>query len=137
MVASTVAVISAASQEVTLEGIKFNIPDGYNAVEQDSDVKEVGDSEDIDGTAVDTEVTNDYITSAGDELEIKVGARENQKIDSINPVGAEAKKIAGKEGFLFKEMDDGKEQYKFEYLQDGKIVKITAVSEDVISQVIG
>ena len=35
-----------------------------------------------------------------------------------------------------KEKDDGKDKYKFEYLQDGKIVKISAVSENIISQVI-
>ena len=33
-------------------------------------------------------------------------------------------------------MDDGKNKFKFEYLQDGKIVKITAVNEDIISNAI-
>ena len=67
-------------------------------------------------------------------MEIQVGSKNNQKIDSINP-GGDKKNIAGKDGFLIKDMDDGKNKYKFEYLQDGKIVKITAVSEDIIGQV--
>ena len=68
-------------------------------------------------------------------LNVHVGVKNNQKIDSINP-GGEKKTISGKDGFLIKEKDDGKDKYKFEYLQDGKIVKISAVSEDIISQVI-
>ena len=70
-----------------------------------------------------------------DKLNVHVGVKNNQKIDSINP-GGEKKTISGKDGFLIKEKDDGKDKYKFEYLQDGKIVKISAVSEDIISQVI-
>jgi hypothetical protein len=33
-------------------------------------------------------------------------------------------------------MDDGRTEYKFEYLQDGKIVKIVTNNEDVITQVL-
>lgn len=133
---STMALISAeTTQTITLDGIQFNIPEGYNAVEQDLDASEAGDSEDVDGTAVDSETTSEYKNAVGDELKLKVGTRNNQKIDSLNPVG-ENKTISGKTGYLSKEMDDGKNQFNFEYLQDGKIVKITAVSEDIIGQVI-
>lgn len=132
---SAIAAISAA-EEITLEGIHFKIPDGYTATERQMDASEAGDVEDIDGTAVDTETTSEYRNAAGDELEIQIGVRNNQKIDSINPLNAQKKNIAGKDGFLIKEMDDGKDKYKFEYLQDGKLVKITGVSEDIISQVI-
>lgn len=134
----SISAISAetSSQTVTLDGIQFNIPDGYTAYEQDADASEAGDSEDVDGISVDTETTSEFKNSAGDELELKVGARDNQKIDSINPVNAEKKKISGKDGFLIKEKDDGKDKFKFLYLQDGKLVKITAVSEDIISKVI-
>ena len=134
VVVSTVTAISAA-EEITLEGIKFKIPDGYNAVEKETDATEGADVEHMDGTAVDKEVTSEYKNAAGDELELHVGIKNNQKIDSINP-GGDKKSIAGKDGFLIKEMDDGKDKYKFEYLQDGKIVKISAVSEDIISQAI-
>lgn len=132
---SAIAAISAA-EEITLEGIHFKIPDGYTATERQMDASEAGDVEDIDGTAVDTETTSEYRNATGDELEIQIGVRNNQKIDSINPLNAQKKNIAGKDGFLIKEMDDGKDKYKFEYLQDGKLVKITGVSEDIISQVI-
>ena len=134
VVVSTVAAISA-TEELTLEGIKFKIPDGYSSIEKETDVSDSNDVEDIDGTADESKKTSEYSNAAGDELEIQVGSKNNQKIDSINP-GGDKKNIAGKDGFLIKDMDDGKNKYKFEYLQDGKIVKITAVSEDIIGQVI-
>ena len=68
-------------------------------------------------------------------MEFKVGEK-NGGINSINPLNAQNKTIAGKNGFLIKELDDGKEKYKFEYLQDGKLVRITAVSVDIINQTI-
>ena len=134
VVVSTVAAISA-SEDLTLEGIKFNVPDGYSLMEQETDANEGADTEHMDGTAVDNEVTSEYKNSAGDKLNVHVGVKNNQKIDSINP-GGEKKTISGKDGFIIKEKDDGKDKYKFEYLQDGKIVKISAVSEDIISQAI-
>ena len=134
VVVSTVAAISA-SEDLTLEGIKFNIPDGYSLIEQETDATEGADTEHMGGTAVDKEVTSEYKNSAGDKLNVHVGVKNNQKIDSINP-GGEKKTISGKDGFIIKEKDDGKDKYKFEYLQDGKIVKISAVSEDIISQAI-
>ena len=134
VVVSTVAAISA-SEDLTLESIKFNIQDGYSLIEQETDATEGADTEHMDGTAVDKEVTSEYKNSAGDKLNVHVGVKNNQKIDSINP-GGEKKTISGKDGFIIKEKDDGKDKYKFEYLQDGKIVKISAVSEDIISQVI-
>ncbi|WP_296883385.1 hypothetical protein [uncultured Methanobrevibacter sp.] len=132
---SAVAAISA-TEELTLDGIQFKIPDGYNVVEKSTDTSDSNDKEDIDGTPVDTEVNAEYKNAAGDKLEFKVGTKNNGKIDSINPANAQKKQIAGKDGFLIKEVDDGKDKYNFEYLQDGKLVKITAVSEDIISQVI-
>ena len=136
VVVSTVAAISAESgSKITLEGIKFKIPEGYSPYETESDSSAAGDAEDIDGVAVDTEKTSEFKNAAGDELEIKVGLKNNQTIDSI-PQSGEKKQIDGKDGFLLKEMDDGKDKYEFRYIQDGKLVKITAVSEDIISQVI-
>ena len=135
VVVSAVAAISA-TEELTLDGIQFKIPDGYNVVEKSTDTSDSNDKEDIDGTPVDTEVNAEYKNAAGDKLEFKVGTKNNGKIDSINPANAQKKQIAGKDGFLIKEVDDGKDKYNFEYLQDGKLVKITAVSEDIISQVI-
>ena len=137
-IVSTMAVISAENDAtITLDGIKFNIPEGYNAVEQEIDEGDADDVEDIDGTQVDTETTAEYQNAAGDELELKVGARDNQTIDSISPAGGENKTIAGKEGYLIVDTDDDdNDKYSFEYVEDGKLVRITAVSEDIISQVI-
>ena len=98
LVLSAVTVISA-SEELTLEGIKFNIPDGYSLIEQETDATEGADTEHMDGTAVDKEVTSEYKNSAGDELKVHVGVKNNQKIDSINP-GGEKKTISGKDGFI-------------------------------------
>ena len=103
VVVSTVAAISA-SEDLTLEGIKFNIPDGYSLIEQETDATEGADTEHMDGTAVDKEVTSEYKNSAGDKLNVHVGVKNNQKIDSINP-GGEKKTISGKDGFIIKEKD--------------------------------
>ena len=79
VVVSTVAAISA-SEDLTLEGIKFNIPDGYSLIEQETDATEGADTEHMDGTAVDKEVTSEYKNSAGDKLNVHVGVKNNQKI---------------------------------------------------------
>ena len=131
---SAIALVSAA-ETVTLDGIQFKIPDGFNLTEQDSDASEPGDSEDVEGTPVDTENSKEYINAAGEKLELKVGSKNNQKIDKLTPVG-EKKNIAGKDGYFYTETDDGRTEYKFEYLQDGKVVKINAPSEDIIKSVI-
>lgn len=154
-VSSTIAAISAEDvvtttsqtkllegNKLTLNGIQFTIPEGFSELESESDVSGLDDDgekdiEDIDGTAVDSALSSDFKNAAGDKLDIEVGIKGNdQKIDSINPAGFEQKTIANKEGFLKKEVDDGKEEFTFEYLEDGKIVKIIANSEDIINQVL-
>lgn len=133
--------VSAATNTVqsgtlTLNDIQFKIPNGFTAVESDQDNSEAGDAEHMDGTQVDTEVSQDYISTNGEKLDIRVGSRANSKIDTLNLPNAQKKTIAGKDGFFWTEMDDGKTEYKFEYLQDGKIVKIVTNNEDVINQVL-
>lgn len=145
-VSSTITVLTAedvstsktlVNNDLTMNGLHFKIPDGYQEVDVDSDTSKTGDKEDIDGTVVDAKVSDDFKNSAGDKIDITVGVKsDNKKIDSINPAGFEKKNIAGKDGFLKKEVDDGKDKYKFEYLQDGKLVKIEAKGEDVISSII-
>lgn len=131
---STMAVISA-TETITVDGLKFTIPDGYTPHEKETDASQPYDAEDVEGTPVDKETSSEFINSAGDKLKVQVGSKNNQKIDSLTPVG-EKKKIAGKDGYFYTENDDGKTEYKFEYLQDGKVVKVTAASEDIISKVI-
>ncbi len=134
--------MTLVNNKLTINDINFNIPDGYEDVESDSDssgLDENGEKEveDIDGTPIDSKLSKEFKNSAGEKLEIEVGIKaNNEKIDKINLANAEQKTIAGKEGFLVKEVDDGKNEYKFEYLEDGKLVKIVANSEDVINQVI-
>ena len=133
--------VSAATNTVqsgtlTLNDIQFKIPNGFTAVESDQDNSEAGDAEHMDGTQVDTEVSQDYISTNGEKLDIQVGSRANSKIDTLNLPNAQKKTIAGKDGFFWTEMDDGKIEYKFEYLQDGKIVKMVTNNEDVINQVL-
>ena len=121
---------------LTLSDLQFKIPTGFTAVESNQDNSEAGDAEHMEWTQVDTEVSRDYINANGEKLDIKVGTRANSKIDTINIPGAQKKTIAGKDGFFWTEMDDGRTEYKFEYLQDGKIVKIVTNNEDVINQVL-
>lgn len=134
--------MTLVNNKLTINDINFTIPDGFEDVESDSDssgLDEDGEKEveDIDGTPIDSKLSKEFKNSAGEKLEIEVGIKaNNEKIDKINLANAEQKTIAGKEGFLIKEVDDGKNKYKFEYLEDGKLVKIVANSEDVINQVI-
>lgn len=134
--------MTLVNNKLTINDINFTIPDGFEDVESDSDssgLDENGEKEveDIDGTPIDSKLSKEFKNSAGEKLEIEVGIKaNNEKIDKINLANAEQKTIAGKEGFLIKEVDDGKNKYKFEYLEDGKLVKIVANSEDVINQVI-
>ena len=137
------AEFTVESNTLTIDGLNFTIPDGYSQVESEKDASGVDedgevDTEDIDGTVVDSSTTCDFKNGAGDEITVEVGAKaNNEKIESINPANSEQKTIAGKDGYLIKDTDDGRQEYKFEYLEDGKIVKIVASSEDIIGQVIG
>lgn len=120
---------------LTLGGLEFKIPTGYTLVESDQDVSTPGDAEHIEGTTVDTEVSADFLNGV-EKLDIKVGLKNNGAIDTINLPGAHKKSIAGKNGYFWTEMDDGVTEYNFEYLQDGKIVKIETYNEGLIGQVI-
>ena len=131
---------ASAAQDTNINGINLKVLDGFNPHESDVDTThrdEDGlDVEDIDGTRVDNKVTKEYINSNGDKLELTVGVLNNGKqIQAINAYGYTKKSINGKDGYFKTEMDDGRQQYKFQYLQDGKLVKIEAPNEDSISKV--
>ncbi len=70
-----------------------------------------------------------YLIIYIDKIDIKVGLKNNGSIDTINLPNAQKKSIAGKDGYFWTESDDGKTEYNFEYLQDGKIVKIETYNE--------
>ncbi|MDO5826348.1 MAG: hypothetical protein Q4Q22_08200 [Methanosphaera sp.] len=121
-----------------LNDVQFKILDGYTEVEEDMDSAATDDdnSEDIDGTAVDAKTTVEFKNPTGDKIEYTVGFRNNGKIDSISPAGYQEKTIGDKKGFFKTDEDDGKTEYKFEYIEDGKIVKVVTNSEDVLNQVL-
>ena len=68
------------TQEITLEGIHFKIPDGYATTERQVDASGAGDVEDIDGTAkwILKQLLN-IRTLRVDELEIQVGSKKQSK----------------------------------------------------------
>jgi hypothetical protein len=133
---STSSQTTLVNNDLTINGIHFKIPDGYDEVEKDTDNfmnDDINKTEDIDGTVVDLATTEEFKNGAGAQLKIEVGIKANDaKIESINPTEFTPKEIKGKTGFI--KNDDGK--VKFEYLQDGKLVKIEANSENIINQVI-
>ena len=133
---ANIPINNTANGTLTLSDLQFKIPTGFTAVESEQDNSEAGDAEHMDGTTVDSEVSQDYRNSNGEKLDIHVGTRANSKIDTLNIPNAQKKTIAGKDGFFWTELDDGRTEYKFEYLQDGKLVKIVTNNEDVINQVL-
>ena len=142
LVACGVITTVSAAQDVNIKDVHLNVLDGFKAYESDVDKTHIDDDgldvEDIDGTRVDNKETKEYINGNGDKLELTVGVLNNTKpIQTINAYGYTKKSIAGKDGYFKTEMDDGRQQYKFQYLQDGKLVKIEAPTEDSISKVIG
>jgi len=140
VVAGFLATASAA-QDVNINNVHLNVLDGFNQIESDVDsthMDEDGlDTEDINGTVVDNKVTLEYMNGNGDKLELTVGVLNGKNIQSLNAYGYAKKSIAGKDGYFKTEMDDGRQQYKFQYLQDGKLVKVEAPTEADISKVIG
>lgn len=158
--ASTVSVISATEENtnatvtgiefengvLTINDIQFKIPEGYSLVKNENDTDSDDDGEDIDGTRVDVKNTCEFKNSTSDEINIEVGTlNDGKKIESINPANFKKKNIAGKDGFLKIDTDNDKDdddkndnddKYEFEYLEDGKLVKISASSEDIINQLL-
>lgn len=144
---STSSSVTLVNNDLTINGIHFKVPEGFEEVEKDtnSDSDSEDDflnddadkKEDIDGTTVDSKVDSEFKNEAGEKLEVTVGSlANNKKIESISPSGFEQKTIAGKDGFFKKDNSDGKEYILFEYLENGQLVKIKAANEDVITQFI-
>lgn len=141
LLAGGIVTTASAVQTVNIHDVNFNVLDGFNPYETDVDTTHTDedglDTEDIDGTVVDNKITKEYINSNGEKIELTVGVLNNgKKIETLNPYGYSKKSIAGKDGYLKTEMDDGRQEYKFQYLQDGKLVKIVAPNEDSISKII-
>lgn len=122
--------ITLNNGDLTINGAKLKIPDEFEEVEDQT--KTVGDAADIDGTHVDSTASTVY-KKGNDQIEITVGSKSNnQKINEINPANAEKKKINSKDGYLIK----GDNKVTFEYLDDGKLVKVVTPNEDLLNKVI-
>lgn len=121
---------------LTLDGLQFKIPQEFTAVESDQDNSEPGDAEHIDGTTVDKESSTEFRNQNGEKLDIKVGSKTNSNIETLNLPSAQKKNIAGKDGYFWTEMDDGKTEYNFEYINNGKVVKIETYNENLINQIV-
>lgn len=121
---------------LTLDGLQFKIPQEFTAVESDQDNSEPGDAEHIDGTTVDKESSTEFRNQNGEKLDIKVGSKTNSNIETLNLPSAQKKNIAGKDGYFWTEMDDGKTEYNFEYINNGKVVKIETYDENLINQIV-
>ena len=121
---------------ITIENLNFKLPAGYTEVEHDSDTSTATDSEDIDGTVVDKESSSEFRNDNGEIIKVKVGKRSSGKIDTLNFPGTQEKTINGKQGYFWTEMHNGKTEYKFEYLNDGKVIKIVTNSEDTLNQIL-
>lgn len=121
---------------LTLDGLQFKIPQEFTAVESDQDNSEPGDAEHIDGTTVDKESSTEFRNQNGEKLDIKVGSKTNSNIETLNLPSAQEKNIAGKDGYFWTEMDDGKTEYNFEYINNGKVVKIETYDENLINQIV-
>ena len=121
---------------LTLDGLQFKIPQEFTAVESDQDNSEPGDAEHIDGTTVDKESSTEFRNQNGEKLDIKVGSKTHSTIETLNLPSAQKKNIAGKDGYFWTEMDDGKTEYNFEYINNGKVVKIETYDENLINQIV-
>lgn len=105
--------IVSANESVTIEGIKFNIPDGYHKVEKDS---------------VGTTFQND----AGDEIFINVNTTSSQPVlESGQPAT-----IKDKKGTLLTAVSDSGSFTGFEYQEDNKDIIIRAPSQAIIEEII-
>jgi hypothetical protein len=74
------ATITNQGGTLTLDGLQFKIPIGFTSVESEQDNSEAGDAEHMDGTQVDTEVSQEYMSTNGEKLDIQVGREQTPKL---------------------------------------------------------
>ena len=123
--ASAIALVSAADT-VTINGVDFNVPEGYS---YDADLSLAAD-EDYGVSPG----TIGVLTNGDDQIIILVGNNtEGSTLDDINTNNLPAKTINGKDG-AFNENANGMQS--FAYIEDGKIFVIAAPDEATIEQVI-
>lgn len=111
---SSLSMVSA-SQEITKNGVKFNIPDGYHETSNTS--------------------TKVVYYDGSDRLTIFVYENDNVDLDHRYANSADHQKttINGHEGY---KSSFGANRISFEYKDNGKHVEVIAPTEDIISSVI-
>ena len=122
LLVASVGFVYAAEESV--DGIQFNIPDGYTA-----------GTEDVDDNGLFKTVSNNF-TKDGDVITISVKSpsSDSQSFNNdMNPEDAVEKTINNKNGYLLSENNE----YKFSYKEDNKhMVTITVSDEAMLENII-
>ena len=115
---------------LTLEGVKFNIPDVYQEVENE---RELGDNEDDYGFK-DSKKSTCVFKRDDNTITMSVIYNTDASFDKLPKTEEkqEEKTISGKDGLYY--VDEGKAY--FEYLEDGKIIEISSTNPDLIEHII-
>ena len=117
-------------ETVTIEGIDFNIPEGYKEDENYSYVNETASSGSVKYVMNGKTFENDK----GDAIAILIAdyGKYNVTDDILKQVADEKKTINGHDGYV---KVDGIFTI-FSYIEDGDLVTVTASDESVIDQVV-
>ena len=122
--AGTVAVVSAANTE-KINGLEFNIPDGYEY-----------DANHSQSLAESVNISPDQIAGYSNGTNIfaimVMKNPDNRTLDDINTGNFPIKTINGKQGIL----NDRDDYIGFAYLDGDKIVSIITLNQSVIDQII-
>ena len=120
-------------QTVTIEGLKFNIPEGYNETKVPDNVSSIFDmfNENGGNLTVKSFTKNDDDTKV---ITITVaGNLSDSEMEFFGNSNGNKTTIAGINGTLNKELDD---VTVFTYQKDGKAVSISTAGNDVIEEVL-
>ena len=122
----------APKGNVTLSGVDFGIPDGFNEVENESIY-----NEQLDNPYLDVNFSSKvYANASGDVIILSVSASNTPANDSyaMDAAGDEANKttINGVEGYEYTDPGfDG-----FNYVKDGKLVILSSTDKELFKDVV-
>lgn len=126
---SAVGCVVASESQITISDVDFNIPSGF----VEDTVQEVVNQQKQSGSVSYVENAKVF-TNNKTEVALLVSEYDGFEIDTdfLKTLGGEAKTIGGVDGYITE--DDG--FHVFSYSKDGKLVVISAESEDLIDQFI-
>ena len=119
------ATFVCAGESVEIDGIKFNIPDGYK---EDADYATVDEVNNKDGVEY---VTNGKLYEKGNTIVTMLVADYNGydvTDELVSGIGGDAKTINGVDGYIKKDTI----YTVFSFEKDGKLVSISATDENAI-----